>query len=190
MLLLNWIRVRHTIELNGVSCKRCLPRWVFTWEVVELVGRCIFMVRYSFQINGSVVSSLIPQRGIRQGDPLSPYFFVLTVQELSVMINGYVADGLIWGLKIVATIPVISYLFFADDTLLFFRATELDGCEIQKYLTSYEQASVHLINYDKSAITLSPTTPVQVAERFKSLLSILFVAGHSLYLGLNIFTTG
>lgn len=81
----------------------------FLQVMVELIWRCISTVRYSFQINGAVVGDLVPHRGIRQGDQLSPYLFALTTQALSATLTGYVDAGLIRVLKIAVIGPVISH---------------------------------------------------------------------------------
>lgn len=61
----------------------------FADSVVALVGRCISSVSYLFNLNGTVLGNLIPQRGLRQGNPLSPYLFTLCSQSFSAMLTGF-----------------------------------------------------------------------------------------------------
>ena len=57
-----------------------------------LVMRCVRSVTYSIKINGSLRGHIIPSRGIRQGDPLSPYLF-LCADGLLALIKALVASG-------------------------------------------------------------------------------------------------
>ena len=59
----------------------------------ELVMRCVRSVTYSIKINGNPRGHIIPSRGIRQGDPLSPYLFLLCAEGLSALIKASVARG-------------------------------------------------------------------------------------------------
>lgn len=71
---------------------------------------------------GERIESIKPTRGLRQGDPLSPYLFVLCMQRLSHWIVGKVSEG-IWKLLRASRGGVaVFYLFFADDVVLFVEA--------------------------------------------------------------------
>lgn len=61
-------------------------------------------------------------RGIRQGDPLFPYLFLLCAECLSSLITNAEMDGRISGVPVAVNGFRLSHLFFADDSLIFFRA--------------------------------------------------------------------
>jgi hypothetical protein len=65
-----------------------------------------------------------PSRGLRQGDPLSPYLFLFVADGLSRILQHEVNRGALYELKICRNAPSISHLLFADDTLMFLEATD------------------------------------------------------------------
>ena len=73
--------------------------------------------------NGTRLQSFVPSRGLRQGDPLSPYLFVLCMEKLSVLIQEKVNNGVWKPVKVTRGGLGISHLFYADDIMLFARAT-------------------------------------------------------------------
>ncbi|WOH11619.1 hypothetical protein DCAR_0831109 [Daucus carota subsp. sativus] len=107
--------------------------------------RCITSVRYSFQINGKSYGEVIPSRGLRQGDPLSPYLFLICAQGFSAVLRQAENRRDIMGLKVARSAPSITHLFFADDSLLFVKAsTRSCLCqEIESLLARYWGGSVH-----------------------------------------------
>jgi hypothetical protein len=64
------------------------------------------------KINGSHTNSFIPQHGLRQCYPLSPYLFILCAHGLSALLHKAEQDGMIQGIKICHEAPNINHLFF------------------------------------------------------------------------------
>lgn len=85
---------------------------------------CVSTVSYSFLQNGNVFGKVLPQRGIRQGDPISPYLYILCAEGLAGMLNRFEEANLIHGCKVARGAPSISHLLFADDCYFFFKATQ------------------------------------------------------------------
>ena len=100
-------------------------------RLIKIIMSCVQSVSYSVLLNGQPVGNIIPGRGLRQGDPLSPYLFLLCAMGLQCLIQKAEASGDIKGVAICRHGPRISHLFFADDNVLFCRATE---GECQKFL--------------------------------------------------------
>lgn len=116
--------------------------WKFIEKMIEKFGfqskwvnrfmKCIRTVSYSFLHNGEIFVEVKPQRGVRQGDPISPYLYILCAEGLYAIIRPYEITGLIHGCRVARGAPSISHLLFADDCYFFFRATQYEGysCEI------------------------------------------------------------
>jgi hypothetical protein len=125
---------------------------------VQLIMKCVTFVSYKIKINGSHTSCFIPQRGLRQGDPLSPYLFILCAHGLSALLHKAEQDGKIQGIKICHGAPSINHLFFTDDSLILMKARVKDLKELKHILEVYERASGQVINKDKSLIIFSLNT--------------------------------
>lgn len=85
--------------------------------------QCITTVAYSVKFNGEHLPYFYPSRGLRQGDPLSPYIFILLANILSNLITQAVSIGHLKGIRLNRWCPTLSHLFFADNAIFF-----LHGC--------------------------------------------------------------
>lgn len=86
-----------------------LERFAFPVVWIERIMQCVKTVSYSFIRNGEIVGEVVPQRGIRQGDPVSPYLYILCVEGLSTMIRQQEEYGLLYGCKIARNAPSVSH---------------------------------------------------------------------------------
>nr|XP_009587735.1 uncharacterized protein LOC104085422 [Nicotiana tomentosiformis] len=106
--------------------------WEFLRQMLLKLGFCeewvlklmamVTTVRYQFSHGGTIFGQFIPSRGLRQGDPLFPYLFLVVAEGFSAMLRTYDRRGLLHGIKVTPRAPSVSHLFFADGTLYFFRA--------------------------------------------------------------------
>lgn len=119
---------------------------------VNLIMECVKTTSFSILLNGSPTGRITPQRGLRQGDPLSPYLFLLCLEALSAMINGAVSRKHLTGMKLGKYCPKISHLFFADDSLIFCKASIEEAWAFQNLLKTYELASGQMVNVSKSTL--------------------------------------
>lgn len=143
----HWMRNRKKGKQGFAALKLDMSKaydrveWSFLEAIMDKVGfhrswtskvmHCVSSVSYSFALNQTAVGSLKPSRGIRQGDPLSPYLFALCAQGLSSMLSAYENRGFFKGIRIASSCPVLTHVFFADDSLIFFRATVEDCTEVK-----------------------------------------------------------
>ncbi|KAL8118342.1 hypothetical protein AgCh_016030 [Apium graveolens] len=155
-----------------------------------------FMKRKNYSSNGEValkldvskaydrIGPVNPNRGLRQGDPLSPYLFLFCVEGLSFLLTKAVENGKIHGCQINAQAPSVTHLLFADDSFLFFKASSEEANEVVSVLQKYEKQSGQAINFLKSGIFFSSNVRMDKQQEIKELLEVHsdLSAGH--YLGL------
>lgn len=133
----------------------------FNRRWTELVMKCVTAVKYQVKVNGDTTNTIIPERGLRQGDPLSPYLFLLCAEGFSAMLHDAEINGRLKGIKICNTAPSISHLLFADDSLLLIEANTNSVHEVNMILSTYEACSGQAINKEKSAILFSKNTKLE-----------------------------
>ena len=110
-------------------------------KMIEVIMRCITNVTYYIRINGQTRGRIVSSRGLHQGDPLSPYLFLFCVEGLSALLHHAAMRQAIHCVAVYRRAPRISHLFFADDSLVFCRASLEECNELQCIFTVYEAAS-------------------------------------------------
>ena len=142
------------------------------------------MVTYSILLNGQPHKLISPQRGLRQGDPLSPYLFLLISKGLHRLLKKAKIEGSLRGVSFCLAGPRISHLHFADDSLIFCRPSASDCQTIQSILQIYENASGQNIDWGKTNLFFSTNTSAQTQEEIKNLLAVPTIQRFEQYLGL------
>ena len=170
------------VEWNFIKGVMVKLGFVDTW--IDLIMNCVSSVSYSVLINGEACGNISPLRGIRQGDPLSPCLFLLCAEGFSALIHEAARNQQINGISICRGFPLITHLFFADDSLFFCKARVQECHELVSILNKYEEASGQKINTDKSSVFFSPNTPQDLKESILDILGPMHNSRHSKYLGL------
>eukprot|EP00253_Pinus_taeda_P027470 PITA_27470 len=137
---------------------------------------------FSILVNGSRSETFIPSRGIRQGDPLSPFLFVILMEGLSRLIHKAKEQGNLRGLHPLQSIPATTHQQFVDDTLLHGTPTVKEALAFKSILILFSKASGMEINHAKSKIFFF-NTHLAIQKHLSSILG--FKRGNlpSKYLG-------
>ena len=108
---------------------------------IALMMMCVSTVSYSVLINREPKGKIVPSRGLRQGDLISLYLFLLCAEGLSAMLKKEESEGHIKGVAVRRGAPRVSHLLFADDSIIFCRASIAECERVLKVLEGYERDS-------------------------------------------------
>ncbi|KAH9648318.1 reverse transcriptase domain-containing protein [Citrus sinensis] len=151
---------------------------------VELILLCVSTVTYKVLQGNKEVGPIVPNRGLRHGDPLSLYLFIICAEGLSSLLRKQERAGLMHGVRVARGVPIVTHLFFADDCFLFFHANEQEAQIIKQSLAIYGAASGQVVNYNKSSISYSTNVRVVSAQQVCDILEVAATSNHGSYLGL------
>ena len=168
-----WIFLRNIMLKIGLDC-----RWV------DLAMGTVTTTSYSILINGEPWGFVHPSRGIKQGDPLSPYLFLLCVEGLSALLRKAEKDRVLHGILSSQNGVCISHLLFADDSLLFCCTTVEECRRLLTLLEWYEAASGQAINKHKTSLFFSKDPSTEVKREIQQILGARVMTECDKYLGL------
>ena len=140
-------------------------RWI-NW-----IRWCISTTNFSILINETSSDFFHSTRGLRQGDPLSPYLFLLVMEILNQLLFRAKNGGFIEGFKVRSSSGVgrdLLYLLFADDTLLFCKANSEQLRYLSWVFLWFEAISGLKVNRDKSE-----AIPVGSIDSLENIVSVL-----------------
>ncbi|CAL1363580.1 unnamed protein product [Linum trigynum] len=169
---LRWDFLRDTLKEMG------LPS---SW--IGCIMYCVEHNRMRLLWNGELSQPITPSRGVRQGDPLSPYLFVLCMERLSHRIDRAVQDKLWRPLKLSKDGPPLSHLFFADDLVLFAEAGGSQIRIIKQCLDDFCSSSGQRVNFHKSAMFVSANICRRQARSLSARMEIPLTVDLGRYLG-------
>lgn len=93
---------------------------------------------------------------MRQGDPLSPFIFLIRFEGFSSLLKLKEENGSIHVLKVYRGLQKVSYLLFADNLLLFFKAINGEYEVVKRVLELYVRMSGHEVNFANKGFPLVP----------------------------------
>jgi hypothetical protein len=169
---LSWSYLRSSLLAFGFD-----PTWV-SW-IVNLTSSTLF----SILINGVPSKPFSPSRGIRQGDPLSPFLFILMAEGLSRTLKAAIRDHSLSGLTPHGISPPISHSQFVDDILLMGLSTAREALRFRAIIDLFCEASGMEVNLLKSQVFFF-NTPLEIQNHLTLLLGFTHSVLPSVYLGI------
>jgi hypothetical protein len=164
--------------------KLLLEKLGFHSKWVQWIMTCVSTVRYTVRFIGVPLAPFAPSRGLRQGDPLSPYLFLLVADGLSLILNHFEELGRLEDLKVCRRAPSISHLLFADDSLLFFRATAEQARQVRAAISIFERNSGQLLSPSKCSLMVREGRNDGMIQQLREILRVERIDFEEKYLGL------
>eukprot|EP00253_Pinus_taeda_P009011 PITA_09011 len=143
---LSWNYLGKVLESFGFS-----RRWI------DWIHSLISSPNFSILVNGTPSKTFTASRGIRQGDPLSPFLFILATEGLGRFIKKEREANRIKGLKLWGNNLPLTHQQFVDDIMLFGEPTVKEVKHLRRILDLFAEASGLEINRDKSCVFIFNT---------------------------------
>ena len=114
-----------------------LKAFRFSAKFTSMIKQCLSTVQFSILLNGGQCPSFTPSQGIRQGDPISLYLFILGSEVLMRLINREISLGHLSVVKVSSNAPHISKVCYVDDLILFCKAKMFELNVLKNCLEKY-----------------------------------------------------
>ncbi|KAL9242080.1 hypothetical protein vseg_016116 [Gypsophila vaccaria] len=135
-------------SVNWVFLKDALLYYGFPPIFTNWIMQCVSTAHFSLNINGQMRGYFPGRRGLRQGDPLSPYLFVLCIEFLSRMLRLLPCGGYNFHPKCKRI--GLSHLVFADDLLIFLKGDAQSAKAVADCLQHFANYSGLVVNPHKT----------------------------------------
>eukprot|EP00253_Pinus_taeda_P019056 PITA_19056 len=139
-------------KLNWTYIRRVLIAFGFDHNWVRWVMALVTSSSFSILVDGSPFEIFIPSRGLRQGDPLSPFLFILMMERLGRSIKQAKVEGKIKGLQLSRNGRTLTHQQFVDDTMLQGVPTIKEALAYKQLLNDFGLATGMEVNLFKSKI--------------------------------------
>ena len=170
-------------RINWEFAINCLREVGIPESLIFLIQECISSPSMQLLWNGSKSNVFNPSRGIRQGDPLSPFLFVICMEKLAHLIQSNISSGNWRPIRLNKGGPPLSHLFFADDLIIFAEA-RLDQVQVIKdCLNAFCDASGQKINEGKTRVFFSRNINHNIKSQLSHSLGFNMSADLGRYLG-------
>ncbi|KAJ9536053.1 hypothetical protein OSB04_un000779 [Centaurea solstitialis] len=136
-----WRPLISTMEIMGFGVK--WRRWI---------EACLRSSTMSVLVNGSPTKEFVMGRGLRQGDPLAPFLFLIVAENLNVLMEEACSKGIIEGLGVGVEDVKVSHLQYADDVIFFGKWSKVNLKNLIKVLECFRLLSGLKINLRKSKL--------------------------------------
>lgn len=120
---------------------------------------------------------------------MPPFLFILCAEGFSSLIRSVHSAGELEGIQFGNNGPLVSHLYFTEDSLLFAKATESNAQAVMNILHAYWITSGQLVNFQKSFLYFSKRVNDNVRSALNGMLGVTFGEGGRKYLGLPFLTS-
>ena len=134
---------------------------------IKLMMECISPVQYRILLTGHPRGFIVPHRGLRQGDTLSSYLFILCIESLIANIRKAEREKQLTWIKVARACQSFPHLLFVDDSLFFCKAQREECHTILRILKEYKVVSGQLINFKKSSIQFGQKIEDSIRQELK-----------------------
>ena len=152
MFKVDFEKAYDSVDLNYLDMVMGHMNFPILWR--KWINECVGTTKASVLVNGCPTDEFSIERGLRQGDPLSPFLFLLVVEGFNVLMKSVVGAQLFNGYGIGRGIDVrLTHLQFADDTLIIEEKRWLNVHSMRAVLLLFEEVSGLKVNFHKSMLT-------------------------------------
>ena len=150
---------------------------------INWIMECISSVQYAILLNGSPTQSFHPSRGLRQGESISPYLFLLCTNILSIALTQVESQKQIRGITVGRRGVTFTHLLFANDSIFFFENNKQSLSKLKAIIMWYCSLTGQCINFAKSDLFCTPNIPPNMQQSLAENLQVNLVLMPSKYLG-------